>query len=42
MNLLWDCREMISDYGPGAFVIVCTPGGNLEKRAISIDPVFPK
>ena len=33
---------MISDYGPGAFVIVCTPGGNLEKRAISIDPVFPK
>jgi hypothetical protein len=28
---------MISDYGPGAFVIVCTPGGNLEKRAISID-----
>jgi len=42
VNLLWDCREMISDYGPGAFVIVCTPGGNLEKRAISIDPVFPK
>lgn len=28
---------MISDYGPGAFVIVCPPGGNLKKRAISID-----